>query len=173
MRAADWLYAVGDVNGRALLTHMGKYQARVAADVILGEPAACQVVDGEQSPRVIFTDPQVAAVGYTLAAAREAGLNVRAADVSTQGNAGASFYGRDSARGTTRLVVDEDRQVIVGATFTGPEVAEFLQAASIAVVAEVPVNRLFHAVPAFPTRSEVWLYLLEQLGIAGPCQQLP
>jgi pyruvate/2-oxoglutarate dehydrogenase complex dihydrolipoamide dehydrogenase (E3) component len=173
MRASEWLYAIGDVNGRALLTHMGKYQARVAADGILGERAACLVTDGERSPRVIFTDPQVAAVGYTLAAAREAGLNVRAADVATQGNAGASFYGRDSAPGTTRLVVDEDRQLIVGATFTGPEVAEFLHAATLAVVGEIPLERLFHAVPAFPTRSEVWLYLLEQLGVAGPCQQFP
>jgi dihydrolipoamide dehydrogenase len=111
----------------------------------------------------------VAAVGYTLDAAQQDGLNVRAVDVSTQGSAGASFYGRDDTRGTTRLVVDDDRGVIVGATFTGPEVAEFLQAATIAVVGEVTLDRLFHAVPAFPTRSEVWLYLLEALGIAGPC----
>jgi pyruvate/2-oxoglutarate dehydrogenase complex dihydrolipoamide dehydrogenase (E3) component len=171
MRASDWLYAIGDVNGRALLTHMGKYQARVAADTILGEDKACIVVDGSRSPRVIFTNPQVAAVGYTLAAAQEVGLNVRAADVGTQANAGASFYGRSGSLGTARLVVDEDRRVVVGATFTGPEVAEFLQAATVAVVGEVSIDRLFHAVPAFPTRSEVWLYLLEQLGVAGPCQQ--
>jgi pyruvate/2-oxoglutarate dehydrogenase complex dihydrolipoamide dehydrogenase (E3) component len=171
MRAEDWLYAIGDVNGRALLTHMGKYQARIAADVILEEESAClpSTADGSRSPRVIFTDPHVAAVGYTLDAAQQDGLNVRAVDVPTQGNAGASFYGRDDARGTTRLVVDEDRGVIVGATFTGPEVAEFVHAATIAVVGEVPLERLFHAVPAFPTRSEVWLYLLEALGIAGPC----
>jgi pyruvate/2-oxoglutarate dehydrogenase complex dihydrolipoamide dehydrogenase (E3) component len=174
MRANDWLYAIGDVNGRALLTHMGKYQARVAADTILGGQSACiaHTSDGERSPRVIFTDPQVAAVGYTLAAAEAAGLDVRAVDVPTQGNAGASFYGRDSAPGTARLVVDEDRGVAVGATFTGPEVADFLHAATIAVVGEVPLERLFHAVPAFPTRSEVWLYLLEALGIAGPCYEL-
>ena len=172
MRAAgDWLYAIGDANGRALLTHMGKYQARVAADVILGEEASCLLVDGQRSPRVIFTDPQLAAVGYTLAAAEEAGLNVRAVDVPTQGNAGATFYGRDDTPGTTRLVVDEDRQVIVGATFTGPEVAEFVQAATVAVVGEVPLQRLFHAIAPFPTRSEVWLYLLEALGIAGPCYE--
>ena len=172
MRAAgDWLYAVGDANGRALLTHMGKYQARVAADVILGEEASCLLVDGQRSPRVIFTDPQLAAVGYTLAAAEEAGLNVRAVDVPTQGNAGATFYGRDDTPGTTRLVVDEDRQIIVGATFTGPEVAEFVQAATVAVVGEVPLQRLFHAIAPFPTRSEVWLYLLEALGIAGPCYE--
>jgi pyruvate/2-oxoglutarate dehydrogenase complex dihydrolipoamide dehydrogenase (E3) component len=170
-REHAWLYAIGDVNGRALLTHMGKYQARIAADVILGYPSGCIAsnADGSRSPRVIFTDPHVAAVGYTLDAAQQDGLNVRAVDVPTQGNAGASFYGRDDARGTTRLVVDDDRNVIVGATFTGPEIAEFLQAATIAVVGEITLDRLFHAVPSFPTRSEVWLYLLEALGIAGPC----
>ena len=170
-KSVDWLYAIGDVNGRALLTHMGKYQARIAADVILGYPSGCLPTNGigERSPRVIFTDPHVAAVGYTLDAARRDGLNVRAVDVPTQGNAGASFYGRDDARGTARLVVDDDGGIIVGATFTGPEIAEFLQAATIAVVGEVPLDRLFHAVPAFPTRSEIWLYLLEALGIAGPC----
>jgi pyruvate/2-oxoglutarate dehydrogenase complex dihydrolipoamide dehydrogenase (E3) component len=163
MRANDWLYAIGDVNGRVLLTHMGKYQARVAADVILGGDARV-TEDGRRSPRVIFTDPQVAAVGYTLAAAQSAGLNVRAVDVSMQGNAGASFYGREAA-GTARMVVDEDRGVIAGATFTGPEVAEFLHAATIAVVGEVPLDRLKHAVPSFPTRSEVWLYLLQEYGL--------
>jgi len=170
-KGSDWLYAIGDVNGRALLTHMGKYQARIAADVILGYPGGCVATnaDGARSPRVIFTDPHVAAVGYTFDAAQQAGLKVRAVDVPTQGNAGASFYGRDDARGTTRLVVDQERDIIVGATFTGPEMAEFLHAATIAVVAEVPLDKLFHAVPAFPTRSEVWLYLLEALGIAGPC----
>ena len=164
MRVNEWLYAIGDVNGRALLTHMGKYQARVAADTILGKDAKA-TQDGPGSPRVIFTNPQVAAVGHTLDTATQAGLNVRAVDVPTQGNAGASFYGRDGAAGTTRLVVDEDRRVVVGATFTGPEVADFLHAATIAVVAEVPLELLAHAVPSFPTRSEVWLYLLEELGL--------
>jgi pyruvate/2-oxoglutarate dehydrogenase complex dihydrolipoamide dehydrogenase (E3) component len=167
----EWLYAIGDVNGRALLTHMGKYQARIAADTILGPGGPCLILDGARAPRVTFTDPQVAAVGYTLAAAEEAGINARAVDVSTQASAGASFYGRDDTLGTSRLVVDEDAGVIVGATFTGPEVGEWLQAATIAVVAEVPLERLAHAVPAFPTRSEVWLYLMEQLGLSGPCQR--
>jgi dihydrolipoamide dehydrogenase len=171
MRASDWLYAVGDVNGRALLTHMGKYQARIAADNILGPAGPCLVLDGARAPRVVFTDPQVAAVGYTFDAARQAGLDVKAVDVSTQASAGASFYGRDDAPGTSRLVVDEAAGVVVGATFTGPEVAEWLQAATIAVVAEVPLERLAHAIPAFPTRSEVWLYLMEKLGLSGPCQR--
>jgi pyruvate/2-oxoglutarate dehydrogenase complex dihydrolipoamide dehydrogenase (E3) component len=173
MRApgADWLYAIGDVNGRALLTHMGKYQARIAADTILGAGGPCLILDGARAPRVTFTDPQVAAVGYTLDDAQKAGLNVRAVEVPTQGSAGASFYGRDDAAGTTRLVVDDDANVVVGATFTGPEVAEFLQAATIAVVGQVPLERLAHAVPAFPTRSEVWLYLMQALGLSGPCQR--
>ena len=164
MAASDWLYAIGDANGRVLLTHMGKYQARVAADVILGRPARV-MHDDARSPRVIFTNPQVAAVGHTLDSARQAGLRVRSVDVSTQGNAGASFYGRDSSAGTSRLVIDEERDLIVGATFTGPEVQDFLHAATVAVIGEVPLERLAHAVPSFPTRSEVWLYLLEELGL--------
>jgi pyruvate/2-oxoglutarate dehydrogenase complex dihydrolipoamide dehydrogenase (E3) component len=120
--------------------------------------------DGRSSPRVIFTEPQVAAVGFTLAGAREAGLNVRAVDVGTGANAGGSFVGKD-APGTARIVVDEDRGVIVGATFTGVEVAESLHAATIALIGEVPLERLWHAVPCFPTRSEVWLNLLEGYGL--------
>jgi len=161
--AHDWLYAIGDVNGRALLTHTGKYQARIAADVILGNEASA-TADGPRSPRVIFTEPQVAAVGHTLASAREESLEVRAVDASTSGSAGASFYGRN-APGTTRFVVDEKRRVLAGATFTGVEVSEFLHAATIAVVGEVPLERLRHAIPSFPTRSEVWLRLIEEYGL--------
>jgi pyruvate/2-oxoglutarate dehydrogenase complex dihydrolipoamide dehydrogenase (E3) component len=158
----DWLYAIGDVNGRVLLTHMGKYQAAVASDVILGKQAVASH-DGPTSPRVIFTDPQVAAVGHTLKSAQDEGINAIAVETSTSGNAGGSFYGRNAA-GTTQLVVDDDRRVIVGATFTGSDVADFLHAATIAVVAEVPLDTLFHAVPSFPTRSEVWLQLMGKLG---------
>jgi dihydrolipoamide dehydrogenase len=160
---SEWLYAIGDVNGRALLTHMGKYQARVAADHILGKDVAA-TCDKVGSPRVVFTEPQLAAVGRTLAAAEKEGLRVRAVDAPTAANAGASFHGRN-APGTSRLVVDEDRGVIVGASFVGPEIAESLHAATIAVTAEVPLERLWHAVPAFPTRSELWLKLLEEYGL--------
>jgi dihydrolipoamide dehydrogenase len=159
----DWLYAVGDVNGRALLTHMGKYQGRLAADAILGHEVALRS-DGARSPRVIFTEPQIGAVGHTLAAANEAGIDARAVDVSTTGNAGGSFVGR-GAPGTSRLVIDESRRVVVGATITGAEVAEALHAATIAVVTEVPLDDLWHAVPTFPTRSELWLRLLEAYGL--------
>ena len=155
-----WLYAVGDINGRAPLTHMGKYQARIAADRILGEDGARAVADRRGSPRVIFTDPEVAAVGLTLAAAREAGVDALAVDLPTGSSAGASFVGRGSD-GTSRFVVDRARQVLVGVTFVGPGVNDFLQAASVAVAAEVPLSRLAHAVAPFPTRSELWLKFLE------------
>ena len=134
---------------------MGKYQGRLVADAILGREVRLRS-DGGRSPRVIFTDPQVGAVGLTLAAAQEAGLRVRHVDVETGGNAGGSFVGR-GAPGTSRIVVDEDRRVIVGVTITGAEVAEALHAATIAVVAEIPLDDLWHAVPSFPTRSELWL----------------
>jgi pyruvate/2-oxoglutarate dehydrogenase complex dihydrolipoamide dehydrogenase (E3) component len=159
----DWLYAIGDANGRVLLTHMGKYQARIAADRILGREVPLRS-DGPLSPRITFTEPQVAAVGHTLASAQEAGIEARAVDVSTQGNAGGSFIGK-GAPGTARIVVDERRRVIVGATFTGVEVAEALHAATIAVIGEVPLDDLWHAVPCFPTRSELWLKLLEAYGM--------
>jgi dihydrolipoamide dehydrogenase len=158
----DWLYVVGDANGRDLLTHMGKYQARAAADLICGRDA--RIRTATPPPRVTFTQPQVAAVGHSLESARKAGLDVRAVDVPTQGTAGASFYGK-GAGGTSRIVVDEARRVIVGATFVGPDVAEWLHAATIAVVAEVPLDVLWHAVAAFPTRSEVWLTLLQKYGL--------
>jgi pyruvate/2-oxoglutarate dehydrogenase complex dihydrolipoamide dehydrogenase (E3) component len=158
----DWLYAIGDVNGRILLTHMGKYQARLAAEHILGNPSSAEHgADGKQSPRVIFTDPQVAAVGHTEKTAREAGLDVHVLEVGTSANAGGSFYGRN-APGTARLLVDKESDLIVGATITGAEVADFLQAATIALVGEVPMGRLWHATPSFPTRSEIWLYLMSK-----------
>jgi len=159
----DWLYAVGDVNGRALLTHAGKYQARIAGDVIRGREATA-TADIAGSPQVVFTDPQVAAVGQTLESARAAGVDAREVDWPTGSVAGASFYGR-GAEGTARLVVDESRGVLVGATFTGPDVGEMLHAATVAVVGEVPLDRLWHAIPSFPTRSEVWLRLLQEYGL--------
>jgi pyruvate/2-oxoglutarate dehydrogenase complex dihydrolipoamide dehydrogenase (E3) component len=159
----DWLYAIGDANGRALLTHMGKYQGRLAADAILGKNVSV-VSDSLLSPRVIFTDPQVAAVGHTLGSAEAAGMVVRAVDVDTSGTAGASFVGRNTP-GTSRLVIDQVRGVIAGATFVGFEVGEMLHAATIAVIGEVPLERLVHAVPTFPTRSELWLQLLEAAGL--------
>ena len=160
-----WLWVIGDANGRALLTHMGKHQARIAADALLGKPVRLHARgDGHGAPRVTFTSPQVAAVGLTLAAAEEAGLPVRAVDVGTSANAGGSFWGR-GAEGTSRIVVDTERGVVVGATITGAEVQDFLHAATIAVVGEVSLDDLWHSVAAFPTRSEIWLHLLEAYGL--------
>jgi pyruvate/2-oxoglutarate dehydrogenase complex dihydrolipoamide dehydrogenase (E3) component len=156
---SEWLYAVGDVTGRAMFTHMGKYQAWVAAANALGG-AVEAIAEGIGTPRVTFTDPQVAAVGKTLEQAREAGVDAVPVDVDTDGTAGASFYGKETG-GTSRIVVDRARGTIVGATFTGFETADFLHAATIAILGEVPLTRLRHAVAAYPTRSEIWLKLLE------------
>jgi pyruvate/2-oxoglutarate dehydrogenase complex dihydrolipoamide dehydrogenase (E3) component len=154
------LYAIGDVNGRGLFTHVGKYQAWIVAENLLGREVAA-VAEGLGSPRVTFTDPQVAAVGKTLAQAEEAGIDARVVEVPTDGSPGASFQGKGTG-GKSRLVVDRAKDTVVGATFTGFETADFLQAATIAIVAEVPRARLRHAIAPYPTRSEVWLKLLEK-----------
>ncbi|MBW5480823.1 dihydrolipoyl dehydrogenase family protein [Streptomyces bambusae] len=172
----DWLYAVGDVNHRALLTHQGKYQARIAGAAVAARAAGgsagaggvdtgrwgahAATADTAALPQVVFTDPEATAVGLTLAQAERAGLRVRAVDHDLGKVSGAGLYA-DGYRGRARMVVDEDRQVLVGATFVGPGAAELLHAATVAVAGEVPVPRLWHAVPAFPTMSEIWLRLLE------------
>ena len=117
-------------------------------------------------PQVTFTAPEVASVGLTLAEATERGLHVRAVDYELGYVAGASVHA-DDYRGTARMVVDEDRRVIVGFTIVGDDVAELLHAATIAVVGEVTLDRLWHAVPSYPTMSEIWLRLLEQYGRAS------
>jgi pyruvate/2-oxoglutarate dehydrogenase complex dihydrolipoamide dehydrogenase (E3) component len=155
----DWLYVLGDLNGKALLTHVAKHQARRAAARILGR-ASVNAPAGDVVPRVIFTEPQVAAVGHTADSARKAGLEVREARVSLQSNAGSSFIGHD-AGGCVSILIDESRDVLVGATFVGVEVAESLHAATLAIVAEVPLALLGEAIPSFPTRSEMWLGLLD------------
>ncbi|MFZ1995478.1 MAG: NAD(P)/FAD-dependent oxidoreductase [Solirubrobacteraceae bacterium] len=155
----DWLYAIGDVNGRALLTQAAKYHAMVAVANISHREATADW-DGPLTPRVVFTDPQIAAVGQTLSRALDAGIAARAVDADLGRTPGASFIGK-GAPSACRIVVDEQREVMVGATFTGPEVAESLHAATIAIVGEVPLTRLVHAMPPFPTRSEVWLQLLD------------
>lgn len=156
----EWLFAIGDVNGRALLTHVGKYQAWVASENLLGREVEA-VAERIGPPRVTFTDHQVASVGKTLAQAREAGLDARAVEVPTDGTAGASFQGKGTG-GTSRIVVDRGAGTIVGATFTGFETADFVQTATVAIVGEVPLSRLRHAIAPFPARSEVWLKLLEK-----------
>jgi pyruvate/2-oxoglutarate dehydrogenase complex dihydrolipoamide dehydrogenase (E3) component len=155
----DWLYAVGDVNGRALLTHHGKYQARIVGDHLGGREVAA-TADHDAVVRVVYTDPQVAAVGLTEAGARERGLDVEVLSYGLGSTAGGALLGKGTS-GTAQLVVDRARRTIVGATFTGPGVGEMIHAATIAIVGRVTLDDLWHAVPAFPTMSEVWLRLLE------------
>jgi dihydrolipoamide dehydrogenase len=165
-----WLYGVGDVNGRSLLTHMGKYQARQAGNAIVARARGEEVdtsdwspfvatADAAAVPSVVFTIPQVASVGRTAAAAEKAGLPHRVVQIPLE-IAGSSVFA-DGYEGTAIAVIDTDREVLLGVTFIGPAVAELLQAATIAVVGEVPIRRLWHAVPAYPTISEIWLRLLE------------
>jgi pyruvate/2-oxoglutarate dehydrogenase complex dihydrolipoamide dehydrogenase (E3) component len=158
-----WLYAVGDCNGLAPLTHMGKYQGRLAGDVILGRDAT-DLADHGVVPRVTFTDPQVCAVGPTEAEARRSGQDVRVVRTDTGGVPGAYVQGNGIA-GTSQLIVDQGRRVVVGATFTGQGTQELLHSATVAVAGQVPLERLLHAVPSFPTVSEVWLRLLEAYGL--------
>ena len=176
-RASEWLYAVGDVNHRALLTHQGKYQARAAGDAMAARASGASdqdapwgahvaTADHAAVPQVTFTSPEVASVGLTLAAANERGLRARAVDYELGYVAGASVHA-DDYRGTARMVVDEDRRVVVGFTVVGDDVAELLHAATIAIVGEVALDRLWHAVPSYPTMSEIWLRLLEQYGRAS------
>jgi dihydrolipoamide dehydrogenase len=166
-----WLYAAGDVNHRALLTHQGKYQARMAGAAIaaraLGQPvddrpwgAHVATADQASVPQVVFTEPEVASVGLTAAEAERAGHKVKVVDYDLGRVAGASLYA-DDYTGRGRMVVDVEREVLLGVTFVGPGVSELLHSATIAVVGEVPIARLWHAVPSYPTISEIWLRLLE------------
>jgi len=169
-----WLYAAGDAAGNNLLTHQGKYEARATGDAIAarakgeldGTPAAwsryAQTANVHAVPNVVFTDPELASVGRTVERARADGYNVSSVELPIQ-VAGSSLHS-ERYEGWAQLVVDEDRKVLLGATFAGPDVAELLHAATIAVVGEVPLDRLWHAVPSYPTISEVWLRLLEKYG---------
>ncbi len=164
----DWLYAIGDVCGRALLTHMGKYQGRIAGDVIAARaeglaidgPRYHDVADHNIVPAVIFSEPQVASVGLTEASARDRGIDVEALEYELGSVAGAALL-RDGYSGRAKLVVDRATDTLLGATFVGPDVAELLHAATTAIVGKVGLQTLWHAVPSYPTVSEIWLRLLE------------
>jgi pyruvate/2-oxoglutarate dehydrogenase complex dihydrolipoamide dehydrogenase (E3) component len=170
-----WLYAVGDAAGSNFFTHQGKYEARATGDAIAarakgelsGTPAAwsryAQTANEHAVPNVVFTDPELAAVGRTVEQAKQDGYNVSSVELPIEVS-GSSLHS-EHYEGWAQLVVDEDRRVLLGATFAGPDVGELLHAATIAVVGEVPLERLWHAVPSFPTISEVWLRLLEKYGL--------
>ncbi|MEV6170676.1 NAD(P)/FAD-dependent oxidoreductase [Streptomyces sp. NPDC051954] len=169
---SDWLYAVGDVNHRALLTHQGKYQARIAGAAIAARASGVPLLESDPwgahaatadhtaVPQVVFTDPEAASVGLSLAEAEQAGHRVRAVDVPLSSVAGAGLYA-DGYRGRARMVVDLEREILLGVTFVGPGVGELIHSGTVAVAGQVPISRLWHAVPSYPTISEVWLRLLE------------
>lgn len=184
-----WLFACGDVTGRVATTHQGKYEGRVVGDVVAArfgkvrpeearaagaggsageapEPWSryAATADHGATTQVVFTRPEVASVGLTEAEAKKAGLPVRAVSYKLGSVSGAVLVA-EGYEGTAQIVVDTERQVIVGATFVGPDAAEMLHAATIAIVGQVPLARLWHAVPAYPTISEVWLRLLETYGL--------
>jgi pyruvate/2-oxoglutarate dehydrogenase complex dihydrolipoamide dehydrogenase (E3) component len=162
----SWLYAVGDVNGRSPVTHMGKYQARVCAQVIIARargqepPAGGAFADDLGLPQVVFSSPQCGSVGLTEQDARSRGRRVRTVQVGFDQVAASSLQGWHG-EGTAQLVIDEERDIVIGATFVGAEIADLVHSATIAVVGEVDMARLWHAVPPFPTISEIWLRLLE------------
>lgn len=164
MRVQGWLYAIGDVNGIAPLTHMGKYQGRVVAEAIAarsrgGNPGPHGRA-GRAVPQVVFSMPQAASVGLTEAQAKEAGIDCRLVTLDLAEVPGASV--RDDAyTGRATIVVDRSKQIVVGCTLVGPDVGELLHAATIAIVGKVPLETLWHAVPSFPTVSEFWLKLIE------------
>jgi pyruvate/2-oxoglutarate dehydrogenase complex dihydrolipoamide dehydrogenase (E3) component len=176
--AEPWLYAVGDVNGLGPTTHMGVYQARIASNAILSSirekqpsininpPIGAIVTEARQSentfPQVIFTEPNIGAVGHTLASAQAAGLKVRAVD-SDFYIPGALLYG-DEQPGWARWVIEEETHRLVGATFCCVEGSEFINASQVAILQGLTLKEMVHVVPPFPSRGEIWTYLLNAAG---------
>ncbi len=157
-----------------IATREDEYVARAVGDVIAARAKGEAVDDGAWGAhattaqqravtQVVFTDPEVCAVGLTADQARDAGLRTRVVDLDIA-VAGSALHA-DGYTGWARMVVDEDRRVVVGVTFVGQDTAELLHSATVAVVGEVPLERLWHAVPSYPTTSEVWLRLLESYGL--------
>lgn len=148
MRVADGLWAVGDITGKGLFTHVAAYQAPIAAASILGEEHT--PADYRAMPRVTFTDPEVGSVGLTEEEARDAGLNVQVANQNVAGSARGWLHATGN-EGLIKLVVDRDRQVLVGATSVGPHGGEVLAMLTLAVHAETPIDTLRSMIYAYPT----------------------
>jgi dihydrolipoamide dehydrogenase len=173
----NWLYAIGDVNGRSPLTHMCKYQGRIAGDTIVARVKGrfgegqkniawgkfSATADHDAIPQVVFTDPVVASVGLTSSAAKKAGRSVRevAVDLTTVG----SLLHGDEQHGWAQWIVDSSSNKLLGATFVGRDVEDLLHASTVAVVGGVTLDRLVHAVPSFPTMTEVYLNLIDAAGV--------
>ena len=148
MRAANGVYALGDVTGKGLFTHVATYQAAIVANRILGKPT--HDAEHHAVPRVTFTDPEIGSVGLTEAQARERGLSVRTMQQKVPHSARGWIHkaGND---GLIKLVEDTDRGVLVGATAVGPNGGEVLSGLSVAVHAQVPTERMRQMIYAYPT----------------------
>ena len=169
----NWLYAIGDVTGRALLTHMGKYQARIAGEVIAaratGQPLDASPfsrhvdhADHDRVPQVTFTDPEVGSVGLTEQGARKAGIDVETVEYDLAALAG-TYVMREDYVGRAKIVIDRASDTLVGATFVGSGISDMVHGATVAIIGKVPLAALWHAVPSYPTPTEIWLRLLETL----------
>jgi pyruvate/2-oxoglutarate dehydrogenase complex dihydrolipoamide dehydrogenase (E3) component len=161
MRAADRLWAIGDITGTGAFTHVSMYQADVAVRDLLdqGGPAA----DYRAVPRVTFTDPEVGAVGMTEQHARDAGLRVRTGQAPLSSSARGWIHGAGND-GVVKLVADADAGVLVGATAVGPSGGEVLGLLTTAVHARVPVATLRSMIYAYPTFHRTVEAALDDLG---------
>jgi pyruvate/2-oxoglutarate dehydrogenase complex dihydrolipoamide dehydrogenase (E3) component len=156
----DGIWAIGDVTGIALFTHVGKYQARIATADILGKEAGA---DYRAVPRVVFSDPEIAAVGLTEAQAREQGMDVAAATVDLVEAIARPYIYEENPRGTLGIVVDRERDVLVGAWAVAPLAAEWIHVAVLAIRAEIPLAVLEDTIAQFPTYAEGYLSALRSL----------
>jgi dihydrolipoamide dehydrogenase len=163
-RAAPRLWGVGDVTGTMAFTHVAKYQARVVAACLLGTPRTARY-DG--IPRVVFSDPEVAAVGLTAAEAEEQGLRTASAVVDLPSSIARPWTFERDPRGALGLLADLDRDVLVGAWAVAPHADEWIHQAALAVRCALPIEALLDQVAQFPTYSEGFLVALESLDRSG------
>ena len=161
-RAGPGVWAVGDVTGVALFTHVAKYQGRVVADNILGRDHGASY---EGIPRVVFADPEIAAVGLTTAQAVSRGISTATAEISVADSADRSWTYERDPRGALGLLADRDRGVLVGAWAVAPLASEWIHQAALAIRARIPIGTLLDQVAQYPTYSEAYLVALEQLGL--------
>lgn len=171
-----WLYAAGDVNGRAMLTHTSKYHGRIGANAIIARARGdfpskptpfdrfSASADHTAVPQVIFSDPGVASVGLTSKGADRRGLAVRVVEAPMV-TLGAMLHAEGYAEGWAQWVLEKDSGVLLGATFVGSEVSELLHASTVAIVAGMRIDQLAHTIPSFPTMSEVYLNLIDAAGL--------
>ncbi len=161
-RLAEGIWALGDVTGVALFTHVAMYQGRIVADNILGKERRA---DYRGIPRVVFSDPEVAAAGLTEEHAREEGIDVAAFTLDVTRAIARPWTYEENPRGTLSLIADRERRVLVGAWAVAPLAGEWIHQASQAIRAEIPIEKLLDSVAQFPTYSEAYLAALERLDL--------